>query len=159
MLIFSLLLCPLKLFALETEAYAPDFNVITENSHYITLSQFQGNVVYLDFWASWCSPCKKSLPWMDKIQKKYAQQGLVILALNLDTKKKDANKLLASKDYSFQVAYDPKGETAEMYSLNTMPSSYLIDRNGKLKKVFKGFNESDKDQIEQEIQNLLSQEK
>jgi len=121
----------------------------------VDLSQFKGKVVYLDFWASWCKPCIKSFPWMNQMKTAYADQGLEIIAVNLDKDRKLAEAFLEKIDVNFQIAFDPKGDSATTYKLKGMPSSYLIGRDGKLYATHIGFRERDKPKMEQAIKQLL----
>lgn len=137
-------------------AEAPAFQLPTDGET-VSLEKLRGKVVYLDFWASWCSPCRKSFPWMNQIQSKYKDKGLVVLAVNLDKSKDKADSFLKEFDRNFVVAFDPEGKTAENYKVMGMPSSYLIDRNGQLQMSHIGFRESDTDKLETHIRELLKQ--
>ena len=121
------------------------------------LSDLHGKVVYLDFWASWCVPCKKSFPWFNEIQERYKNQGLVIVAVNMDQEREDVEKFLAKYPADFVIAYDPNGEVATKYNVVGMPSSYLINRNGELSLTHLGFREKDKDPLQSAIEKLLRQ--
>jgi cytochrome c biogenesis protein CcmG, thiol:disulfide interchange protein DsbE len=133
---------------------APDFTLPGQNGT-IQLSHLKGNVVYLDFWASWCQPCKKSFPWMNDIQHRYAGDGLKVVAVNLDKDRELADKFLSKVKADFEVAFDQEGEIASRYKLKGMPSSYLITRDGQVYASHIGFRDQDKDRLEQAIQSLL----
>lgn len=121
----------------------------------VNLEQLRGKVVYLDFWASWCKPCVKSFPWMAEMKTAYQDKGLEIVAVNLDKDRKMADAFLEKVDINFQIAYDPAGDTASLYKLRGMPSSFLIGRDGKLYATHIGFRDKDKPKIEQAIKQLL----
>lgn len=104
-----------------------------------TLTEHKGQVIYLDFWASWCGPCRKSFPWMNQMQQKYRKQGLVIISVNLDANKALAQKFLSKNTANFPVIYDPDGDIAQHFEIKGMPSSLLIDRQGKIKQAHSGF--------------------
>lgn len=148
-----LLLLPLLCQGAET---AKPFDLPTDNGR-VKLSDFKGQVVYVDFWASWCTPCRKSFPWMSEIQKRYQAQGLNIVAINLDQQPEQAQHFLKQMPASFTVAFDPEGKTAEHYNVQGMPSSYLIDRKGQLRQTHIGFRDKDKDRLEQSIIELLNE--
>lgn len=153
-IVFSLLF----IFCFETSAYASqatDFS-LEGNSSTINLQNHKGHVIYLDFWASWCKPCRKSFPFLNDMHSKYKKQGLVVIGINLDTERKDAQKFLEKYPASFTVAYDPKGKTPEAYKLSVMPTSYLIDSRGQIIYTHKGFKEDNKADIENRIKKALS---
>lgn len=135
---------------------APAINLPTANGQ-IELASLQGKVVYLDFWASWCKPCKDSFPWMHAMKATYENQGFEVLAVNLDKDRKLADKFLENMDVNFLIAFDEAGNTATKYQLRGMPSSYLIGRDGKLYASHVGFREKDKAKMEEAIKQLLSQ--
>jgi thiol-disulfide isomerase/thioredoxin len=134
---------------------APEIN-LPGVSGTVQLASLKGKVVYLDFWASWCEPCKKSFPWMHDIKQNYADQGFEILAVNLDKDRELADRFLKEMDVNFIVAFDENGKSASDYKLRGMPSSYLIDRDGKVYASHIGFRENDKTSLEQAIKSLLS---
>jgi len=119
------------------------------------LDRLKGKVVYLDFWASWCTPCRKSFPWMNEMQSRYKEQGFEVVAVNLDKDKKLADVFLGDMKVNFTVAFDASGKTAQSYKLTGMPNSYLIGRDGKLYVSHVGFREKDKSKMEIAIQRLL----
>lgn len=136
------------------------FNTIASENNAITtfeqsLKANQGKVIYVDFWASWCKPCRKSFPWMNEIQKKYQQDGFTVISINLDSDKANAEAFLATLPANFPVIYDPKGLLAKKFKLPGMPSSFLLDKNGELKSSHVGFNSQDTKKYEQEIAQLL----
>lgn len=152
--IFILSLCLIS-FSIEAST-APDFSLPSDKDQ-IQLSTFKGEVVYLDFWASWCGPCRKSFPWMNAMHNKYKAQGLRIITINLDKNRKDAQKFLDRYPAEFIVTYDPKGKSAEKYQVMGMPSSYFIDREGEIKIQHKGFRDKDREKLEETIKLLLEQ--
>lgn len=134
---------------------APLFTLPGQNKT-IDLSQYKGKVVYLDFWASWCDPCKRSFPWMNKLQEQYGSNGFEVVAISLDESRKDAEKFLSRVPANFEVAFDETGKTAKSYKLKAMPSSYIIDRDGRLVHKSLGFRNEEKKVVEARIQQLTS---
>jgi len=139
------------------------------NTHAVTLTQLegsplpsedkmQGKVVLVDFWASWCGPCRKSFPWLNLMQQQHAADGLLILAVNEDQNRADAAAFLAKYPAQFNVLYDQNGEVATRYKVNGMPSSYLIDKKGNIRFAHRGFKQADIDTFEQQIRQLLAEE-
>jgi thiol-disulfide isomerase/thioredoxin len=121
------------------------------------LSDLKGQVVYVDFWASWCKPCKASFPWMNEMQAKYKDQGLRVVAINLDEDKSDALVFLKRVPAEFTMVFDPTGAIANQYQLVGMPSSYIIDRSGNLRFAHQGFFVAKQNFYEDEIIQLLNE--
>lgn len=149
----ALLLFPLAAFAAQP---APNFKLPTHKSE-VSLSAYRGKVVYVDFWASWCEPCRKSFPWMNELQVRYGKD-LKIIAINLDQKRDDAMGFLNKLKPKFTVVFDPAAKTAEAYQVKGMPSSFLIDRRGRIVVSHVGFRPSDKAELESHIEKLISQQ-
>lgn len=114
-----------------------------------------GYVIYLDFWASWCVPCRRSFPWMNTMQQKYGKKGFKVISVNLDAEKSLAEKFLAQNPATFSVLYDPKGNIATQMKLKGMPSSFIINTKGRVISAHVGFTENKKSQYEQEIISLV----
>ncbi|MDG5975222.1 hypothetical protein H010_08191 [Hydrogenophaga taeniospiralis CCUG 15921] len=121
----------------------------------IQLSAYKGKTVYLDFWASWCGPCKQSFPWMNDMQKRYSSSGLRVIGVNLDQKTDDAKAFLADTPAHFDVAYDPEGKTPKSYGIKGMPTSLLIGPDGKVLMVHQGFKEENRPELEKQIKQAL----
>ncbi len=138
--------------AAESGSVAAAFDV-PGPSGAVKLSEYRGKLVYLDFWASWCGPCKRSFPWMNQLQARFGAQGLQVLAMNLDSKHADAIDFLSSTPANFTIGFDPKGSVASSYGVIGMPSSVLIGPDGRVVAMHAGFNEDDK----VELENLISQ--
>ena len=142
--------------ALATKA--PVFE-LPGDSGTVSLQKYRNQVVFVDFWASWCVPCKYSFPWMNEMQERYGEDGFKVIGINVDKDKAMAQKFLEHVPASFDIAYDPEGEVADLYSLKVMPSSYLIDRDGNLVHAHKGFKTSDGSRMEDMIRKLLDEKK
>ncbi|MDH3590653.1 MAG: DUF4266 domain-containing protein [Planctomycetota bacterium] len=119
------------------------------------LSTHEGDVVLLDFWASWCAPCRESFPWMERMIERYGDRGLTVVAVNLDEDRADADAFLEGAGEGFDHRFDPEGRWAEAYALDTMPSSILFDRDGKVAARHEGFRDADTADYEAEIVELL----
>jgi thiol-disulfide isomerase/thioredoxin len=123
----------------------------------LDLSAYRGKVVYLDFWASWCGPCKQSFPWMQTMKDTYDRQGLRVIAVNLDMDRADANKFLERFRPTFEVRFDPEGKLASFYKVHAMPSSVLIDRHGVTRFTDEGYRPVDAAAYEAQVQELLAE--
>jgi thiol-disulfide isomerase/thioredoxin len=121
----------------------------------IDLATWKGKVVYLDFWASWCVPCRQSFPWMNAMHSQYGQQGLVVLAVNMDQQRADADAFLRQYPASFMVRFDPAGALAQQFKLRGMPTSVLLGRDGKVLQVHEGFRSKDTATLEQAIRAAI----
>lgn len=135
---------------------APDFQLPGQRDAKVQLSQLRGKVVYLDFWASWCGPCKQSFPWMNDIQKRFGAQGLQVVAVNVDAKADDAQKFLAEVPAQFTIAFDSQGATPRQYAIKGMPTSVLIGPDGKVLATHSGFRAEDRAELEQRITQALA---
>ena len=134
---------------------APDFTLPTTTGT-VSLHDLRGKVVYVDFWASWCVPCRQSFPWMTTISEKYADRGLVVLAVNLDKERRAADDFLAQFGGPFTIAFDPTGKTAEAFRVEAMPSSFIVSRTGKIVFSHEGFQEPKAAELEEHIKEALA---
>lgn len=130
--------------------------VLCGRSYALDLSPYQGKVVYLDFWASWCKPCRQSFPWLADMQQRYGKDGFVVVAVNVDKERKLADRFLAEVPHPFAIEFDPDGKLAEQYGVEAMPSSVLIDKNGQVLTTHAGFFDKKRDQYEQRIRAALA---
>lgn len=154
MMLAAGLVCAPGAWAADTGAGAPDF-ALEGRSGPVRLADYRGKYVYLDFWASWCAPCKRSFPWMGELQKRYGPAGLEVVAVNVDTARGDADRFLAQTPAGFTVAFDPAGATPKAYAIKGMPSSVLIDRAGRIVAVHAGYNDAAAQKIESELELAL----
>jgi cytochrome c biogenesis protein CcmG/thiol:disulfide interchange protein DsbE len=123
----------------------------------VSLDALRGKVVYVDFWASWCEPCRKSFPWLSALHTRYSAKGLVIVAINLDKERTAADAFLEQYPAPFLVAFDPFGKTAEAFDVPAMPSSYLIGPTGIIMHAQAGFDPKETGRIENLIKEALAQ--
>jgi len=124
----------------------------------IDLSAYKGKVVYLDFWASWCTPCRLSFPWMNEIQQSNGSRGLVVIAVNVDHDKTAAEEFLRRFAPQFKVVYDGNGDLARQYGLRDMPTSFLIDRSGHVRFTHPGFVPGQTGAYSAHIEELLHEQ-
>jgi thiol-disulfide isomerase/thioredoxin len=144
--------------ALEVGNKAPNcaLTVISDGQKY-DLNQFQGKVLYIDFWASWCVPCAKSFPFFNQLHADLAGQGLHILAANLDENSSDAQDFLAKTPVNFMVAADSNKQCANEFAVTAMPSSYLIDRKGIVRHIHLGFRPGEAEELRSLLITLLAE--
>lgn len=137
---------------------APEFKIPRlESKGMISLKQFRGKVVYVDFWASWCGPCRQSLPALNDIRKEFRKKGFEVIAINLDEERDDAMEFLKEFPVAYPTARDTSGKVPEAYGLVGMPTAYLVDKKGNVQLVHEGFKESDIEELKQKITTLLRQ--
>jgi cytochrome c biogenesis protein CcmG, thiol:disulfide interchange protein DsbE len=120
------------------------------------LSGLKGKVVYVDFWASWCGPCRQSFPWMNEMQAKYGAKGLQIVGVNLDAKRADADQFLAQVPAKFSLGFDAKGDSAKQFGVKGMPTSVLIGPDGKVLAIHQGFKDEDRKELEAKFVSALN---
>ena len=123
----------------------------------LDLATLKGKVVIVDFWASWCVPCRQSFPWLNEMQAKYRDRGLVVIGINVDRERAEADRFLQQTPADFQIVYDPDGALATRYQVPGMPSSYVIGRDGQQAGVHIGFRKGMSAQREAELDRLLTQ--
>jgi thiol-disulfide isomerase/thioredoxin len=128
----------------------------TDNA--LQLDALRGSVVYVDFWASWCGPCRESFPWMTEIQQRYGDRGLVVIGVNLDHDRQLANDFLSTFRPRFRIVFDADAKLAEEFHVVGMPASYFIDRNGKTRFRHVGFRQVQRAEYEQELKTLLAEQ-
>jgi len=121
----------------------------------VALQSFRGKTVLVDFWASWCGPCRQSFPWMNDLQKRYGDKGLAIVAVDLDKDREFANNFLAEVPAAFIVAFDPSGKTAESYKVKAMPTTFLVSPDRKLLVTHAGFDARHAAEFEAQIAEAL----
>jgi cytochrome c biogenesis protein CcmG, thiol:disulfide interchange protein DsbE len=142
--------------ATEAGQPAPAFTLPNAKGETVALERMRGKVVYVDFWASWCGPCRRSFPWMNEMQQKYGARGLVVVGVNVDKKRGDADRFLAQIPANFTVVFDEAGATPSAYGVKGMPSSYVIDARGNVTFVERGFLDENKAVLEQRIADALA---
>ncbi len=136
---------------------APQFTLPSlQQDQPISLAQFSGKVVYVDFWASWCAPCRTSFPLLNNLYQKYKAQGFEVVAVNLDENKINAEKFIKEFPVTFTVLRDSEGEWADKYVVESMPTSFIVDKKGVIQKIHSGFTSDDINELEQKIVQLLA---
>ena len=145
-LLLSLTLAALLLTAVPASEAAPPQG----------LAPISGKVVWVDFWASWCVPCRRSFPWLNTMHRKYREQGLEIIAVNLDKERALADGFLAEVPAEFSLRFDPAGNLAKEFAVQSMPSSYLLAADGTVLASHFGFRTADAAEYERTIQQALA---
>jgi cytochrome c biogenesis protein CcmG/thiol:disulfide interchange protein DsbE len=146
-------------FAVEEGQQAPSFTLpdILEGKPEISLDALRGKAVYVDFWASWCAPCLRSLPQINELYAKYKDQGFEVIAINVDDPIEDGRDFLLDTPLDYLIAADTSTTVLESYGVTGMPTSFLIDSEGTVRMVHVGFRENDIQIVEAAILNLLTE--
>lgn len=141
--------------ALEPGDPAPRF-VLPGRVGEVDLQALRGRWVYVDFWASWCAPCRLSFPWMAALHERQRDNGLVIVAINVDARQRDATRFLDELPVPFTIAFDPQGRTPKAWDVRTMPTSVLVDREGRVRFIHRGFRHEDRQSLEPRIAGAMA---
>ena len=136
---------------------APEFSLPSLKGSTVALSQLRGKVVLVDFWAQWCEPCKKELPQLDRLSKEYASKGVVVLAVNIDKQRDNAERMVKQLGLTLDVLLDPAGSVAGSYDLPKMPTSFVVDKKGIVRYVNEGFDgPKDVERFKHELDELVA---
>ena len=153
---FILLICLfISTAKLHAQQEAPDFTLKSKESGNIRLSEQRGNIVMVNFWASWCGPCREELPKMEELYQEYQDLGFEILAVNVDDEASKADVLLDDIEVSFPVLFDTAGEVSQLYDVNAMPTTVIIDRDGNQRLLHLGYRAGDEKKYEKAIKILM----
>lgn len=144
-------------FATDVGQPVPNCHSASSSDPIVNPSQFSGKVVLIDFWATWCPPCIQSIPFFNKLTAELQSQQFEILAVNVDEDKATIEDFLKQHPIDYPTVFNPTGECPQAFEVKAMPSSFLIDKKGIVRKIFLGFRDSDQSAIKAEITRLLSE--
>src|SRR5580704_5937163 len=150
-LLISLPLCA----AVDTNSPAPDFTLTAQSGKPVGLTQFKGQVVMLNFWASWCGPCRQEMPLLDSIYKKYGKLGFTMIGVNVEPDSNAANAWLKQTPVSFPILYDTDSKVSKLYGVAGMPSTVIVDRKGTVRMIHRGYEPGDEQQYLNSIRELV----
>ena len=148
-------LLSLPLLAAAPGAPAPPFSLGARTGGDVSLAQYKGQVVMLNFWASWCGPCRQEMPLLESIYKKYNKMGFTMLGVNVEPNSQAANDWLKATPVSFPILYDRDSKVSKLYDVAGMPSTVIIDRNGKLRVLHRGYKPGDENEYLDSIRTLI----
>ena len=134
---------------------APDFTLESRSGENLRLEDHRGEVVMLNFWASWCGPCRQEMPLMDELYSQYKDLGFTILAVNVDENREEAHRCLDKVPVNFPILYDPESSVSELYEVQAMPTTVMIDRDGNARYLHYGYQPGYEDEYEQQIRELV----
>lgn len=136
---------------------APDFTLKSNSGKNLRLSELRGQVVMINFWASWCGPCRQEMPILDALHKRYAKAGFSVLGVNVEQDSGLADQLLKDIPVSFPVLYDPDSVVSKLYAVDAMPSTVMVDRDGRMRYLHRGYKPGYEDDYRDQIVELLSE--
>jgi peroxiredoxin len=139
------------------EVQAPGFTLQSSDGKPVSLAQFKGDVVMINFWASWCGPCRQEMPLLDEIYKQYKDMGFTLLGVNVEPHARNANAWLKQTPVSYPILYDPKSQVSQLYQVQAMPTTVIIDRKGIVRFVHNGYLPGDENQYMNSIRALIVQ--
>jgi peroxiredoxin len=134
---------------------APQFTLDSRAGSPVSLAQYKGQVVMLNFWASWCGPCRQEMPLLENIYKKYNKMGFTLIGVNVEPDSKAADEWLKQTPVSFPVLYDKESKVSAMYDVAGMPSTVIIDRKGNVRMLHRGYKPGDENEYLDSIRTLI----
>jgi len=138
-----------------TGAPAPSFTLAARGGQNVSLTQYKGQVVMLNFWASWCGPCRQEMPLLESIYRKYNKMGFTMIGVNVEPDSNAANDWLKATPVSFPILYDRDSKVSKLYDVSGMPSTVIIDRTGKLRVLHRGYKPGDENEYLDSIRTLI----
>ncbi len=134
---------------------APDFSLTSRDGSVVQLSSLKGNVVLINFWATWCAPCRQEMPLLDAIYQKYNHVGFEMLGINVENDAKGAERYLTETPVTFPILFDPTGKVSKQYNVKAMPSTVLVDRQGNVRHVHFGYKPGYENDYQDQIRALV----
>jgi peroxiredoxin len=134
---------------------APDFALKSSTGQNLRLSEYRGNVVMINFWATWCGPCRQEMPLLDELYTRYERVGFSLLGVNIDDDSRRAMQMIEDLGVSFPVLFDARKEVSELYEVEAMPVTVLVDREGNVRYVHHGYKPGYEDKYLDQVRSLL----
>ena len=134
---------------------APDFTLPVRGGGSLSLAQLRGQVVMLNFWATWCPPCRQEMPLLEQIHKRYERLGFTLLGINVEQENRLIDRFLAEVPVSFPILLDTSEEVGRLYEVAAMPTTVLVDRSGQLRDHFFGFRPGDESKYQDAVRALI----
>ena len=134
---------------------APDFTLKSLSGENVKLSELRGQVVLINFWASWCGPCRQEMPLLDQMYQKYGELGFTLLGVNVEQDSADAQRLLHDTPVTFPILFDTQNVVSKLYDVTAMPSTVIVDRDGNVRFVHKGYQPGYEDEYQTQVRALV----
>ena len=149
------LLCAMPALAGTAGGPAPSFSLPARDGSNVSLAQYKGQVVMINFWASWCGPCRQEMPLLDNIYKKYGKMGFTLIGVNVEPDRKAAEAWLAQTPVTFPVLFDTESKVSRLYSVSGMPTTVFVDRKGNVREVHQSYKPGDENGYLDQIRSLM----
>ncbi len=143
--------------AADIQGKAPNFTLKSNTGKNIKLSELRGQVILLNFWASWCGPCRQEMPLLEKMHQRYSSLGFTVLGVNVEADSSKANAMLKHVPVSFPILYDTQNTVSELYKVSGMPTTVVIDRNGNMRYLHKGYKPGDEAHYRKWVKQLIKE--
>lgn len=134
---------------------APDFTLKSASGENVKLSELRGQVVMINFWASWCGPCRQEMPLLDGLHERYSPMGFTLLGVNVEKDSSKAQALLRDLGVSFPILFDTENSVSEDYNVVAMPSTVIVDRDGNVRYVHHGYKPGDENVYQDVIRKVI----
>lgn len=154
-LLMASLLIAVTVEAGEISGPAPDFTLKSNSGKNLKLSEYRGKVVLINFWASWCGPCRQEMPLLEKLHQRYASYGFTVLGVNVEEESAAARKLLKDIPVSFPVLFDTRNSASKAYNVSAMPSTVMVDRDGNMRYLHMGYKPGDEATYKKWVKRLI----
>jgi len=155
LLLLLLLTATPVVFAAVSSGPAGNFTLKSATGQNIKLSEYRGQVVLINFWASWCGPCRQEMPYLDAIYQQYEPLGFTVLGINVEQDRAMADKILRDIPVTFPILFDNDNAVSELYDLDSMPLTVLVDRNGEVRYMHRGYKPGYEDEYEKQVRALV----
>ena len=139
------------------QAAAPDFTLKSTDGRNLRLSEYRGEVVLINFWASWCGPCRQEMPQLDALHRKYQSLGFTVFGVNVEQDRKMADKVLRDAPVTFPILFDDHNQVSELYEVDAMPVTVLVGRNGEIRFMHRGYKPGYEQEYEQQLRALIKE--
>ncbi|HEY7884999.1 MAG TPA: TlpA disulfide reductase family protein, partial [Cellvibrionaceae bacterium] len=134
---------------------APDFTLKSNSGENLRLAEQRGKVVMINFWATWCAPCRKEMPLLDELYQRYHAAGFELFGVNVEPDKEPADKLVAELGVTFPILYDSDSKVSRTYKVDAMPTTIMVDKDGNIRYVNRGYRDGDEEKYREQIRELM----
>lgn len=155
LLLIALLAATQMAYALVDSGPASNFTLKSSEGENFRLSEYRGQVVMINFWASWCGPCRQEMPLLDELYQKYEPMGFTIFGVNVEQERELAEQILRDIPVNFPILFDDNNTVSEDYDVDAMPATVLVDRNGEVRFMHRGYKPGYEDHYEEQIRALI----